>query len=202
MILGVSIVFVLQLLQPCAILFKEVLFYMEKDIFASRFKEAREKKGVTIKEMIPAIGVSPSAMNNYATGKTLPPLEVALRIAEYLGVSLDWLVGRNVRAFRCRSCSDAIHLIGELERCFHHTEFGIEMRNSDGRYLVHIAIESKFLYSFYEKVLDMNKVQKSLPLDLAARMRPILEAAQQKLVDEVIKRQDLIDPKDTGLARI
>lgn len=61
--------------------------------FHYRFKAAREKKNITIKALQPLVGASPSAMNGYATGKTLPPLDVASKIAQELGVSLDWLCG-------------------------------------------------------------------------------------------------------------
>ncbi len=66
---------------------------MSSETFALRFKEAREKKNITIKALQPLVGASPSALNGYATGKTLPPLEVAIRIAQGLDVSLDWLCG-------------------------------------------------------------------------------------------------------------
>lgn len=66
---------------------------MLSETFVSRFKEAREKKNITIKALQPLVGASPSAMNGYATGKTLPPLDVASKIATELGVSLDWLCG-------------------------------------------------------------------------------------------------------------
>ena len=66
---------------------------MSLETFAARFKEAREKKNITIKALQPLVGASPSALNGYATGKTQPPLDVAMKIAKELDVSLDWLCG-------------------------------------------------------------------------------------------------------------
>ena len=58
---------------------------MSLEKFAARFKEAREKKNITIKALQPLVGASPSALNGYATGKTQPPLDVAAKIAPKKG---------------------------------------------------------------------------------------------------------------------
>lgn len=68
---------------------------MQKDTFAERLRLAREKKGMGLKELREAVGVSQSAMSHYSTGATLPPLDVAVKIAEALGVSLNWLCGKD-----------------------------------------------------------------------------------------------------------
>ena len=66
---------------------------METNIFTQRLKEAREKEGLSLKELQSRVGISLSALNNYVAGKTIPPLDVAVKLAKELHVSLDWLSG-------------------------------------------------------------------------------------------------------------
>ena len=68
---------------------------MEKNIFVERLRLAREEKGMGLKELREAVGISQSAMSHYSTGATIPALDVADRIAKVLGVSLDWLCGKD-----------------------------------------------------------------------------------------------------------
>ena len=89
---------------------------MSPEIFAARFKEAREKKNITIKALQPLVGASPSAMNGYSTGKNLPPLDIACKIATELDVSLDWLCGieTTTRNVGIHTNSDVLRFLAEL----------------------------------------------------------------------------------------
>lgn len=89
---------------------------MSPEMFATRFKEAREKKNITIKALQPLVGASPSAMNGYATGKNLPPLDVASKIAQELDVSLDWLCGieSTKKDVAIHTNSDVLRFLAEL----------------------------------------------------------------------------------------
>lgn len=66
---------------------------MDKEVFAARLKESREKKNITIKELAEKCNVSVSAMNRYVTASSSPTLEVASIMAQVLDISLDWLCG-------------------------------------------------------------------------------------------------------------
>lgn len=66
---------------------------MDKALFVSRLKDAKEKKGITIKELADQCGVSTSAMNRYLAETSMPTLDVAINMAKALNVSLDWLCG-------------------------------------------------------------------------------------------------------------
>lgn len=68
---------------------------MDKELLANRLKAAREKKNITIKELAEKCGVSVSAMNRYLSMVGTPTLDVAVTMAQTLGVSLDWLCGLN-----------------------------------------------------------------------------------------------------------
>lgn len=67
---------------------------MNQKVFVARLREARKEKGLTIQELADACGVSLSAMNRYVALTSQPTLEMACKIAQALGVSLDWLCGQ------------------------------------------------------------------------------------------------------------
>lgn len=49
-------------------------------------------KGVTNGQIAEEIGTSETMISNYITGRSIPPLEVIVRLATYFGVSLDTLI--------------------------------------------------------------------------------------------------------------
>ena len=59
-----------------------------------RFRECREKAGLTTAELAKRIGVSQAAVSQWDTGKKFPSSETLCRLADLYGVSIDYLVGR------------------------------------------------------------------------------------------------------------
>lgn len=59
-----------------------------------RLKDLRCKSGITQKALAKKIGVTYYAISNYERGISVPRIEIADDIADYFGVSLDWLTGR------------------------------------------------------------------------------------------------------------
>ena len=55
---------------------------------------AHKVQGLTYKEIAQDLGISQSAMAYYKSGKTLPGAETLIRLADYFGVSTDYLLGR------------------------------------------------------------------------------------------------------------
>ena len=66
--------------------------------FRERFNHlifsAHKVQGLTNKEIAQDLGISQSAMAYYKSGKTLPGAEILLKLADYFGVSTDYLLGR------------------------------------------------------------------------------------------------------------
>ena len=60
-----------------------------------RIRELRKSRGLTQKEVAMALLCDPSLYSRYENGRRALPLEAALRLAEYYGVSLDYLTGRS-----------------------------------------------------------------------------------------------------------
>lgn len=58
-----------------------------------RIKEIREAKGQKQKDLANALGIAANTLSQYECGKREPDLETTKRIAEFLGVSIDYLLG-------------------------------------------------------------------------------------------------------------
>lgn len=65
-------------------------------MIGERIKELRKENNLTQKQLADAIGIDRSSIGKYETG-TPPSSDVLLRIAEYFGVSVDYLYGRVTR---------------------------------------------------------------------------------------------------------
>ena len=63
--------------------------------FFQRMKEARVSKNISQRKLADLVSVAPASISAYEKGSKVPPVEVAYRIANVLGVSLDWLCGRD-----------------------------------------------------------------------------------------------------------
>lgn len=65
-----------------------------KDTFAKRLYELLIDKDVPQAHLAKAMGTSPQAISSYVKGKTTPDYDMLCNIADYFGVSIDWLLGR------------------------------------------------------------------------------------------------------------
>ena len=57
-------------------------------------KKIREKKGVTQVRLSIAAEVSQETISAYESGKSYPSVETLIKIADFLGTSTDYLIGR------------------------------------------------------------------------------------------------------------
>lgn len=58
-----------------------------------RIRELRRHAGLTMKELGAVIGVAESTVSQYETGKRQPDYETLLRLGEFFGVSVDYILG-------------------------------------------------------------------------------------------------------------
>lgn len=63
-------------------------------MFATRLRNERESLGLKQKEMADKLNIPANTYNGYETGKRSPSLEVTKEIADFLEVSVDYLLGR------------------------------------------------------------------------------------------------------------
>ena len=68
---------------------------MYKESFPSRLKQARENNGFTQTEAAEETNIQRYLIANYETGRTEPDLETLGTLADFYGVSVDWLLSTN-----------------------------------------------------------------------------------------------------------
>lgn len=62
--------------------------------FPERLKELRKSKGVTQKIVADFLGIRDQAYQRYELGMREPILDVIIKLADYFGVSMDYITGR------------------------------------------------------------------------------------------------------------
>lgn len=66
----------------------------KKNLFSVRLKELRLQYGFSQEELAKRIGIKQSSYSDWENGKCKPNYVGLEKIADFFGVSLDWLVGR------------------------------------------------------------------------------------------------------------
>ena len=66
-----------------------------KEIFPQRLNQVRLERGLTLKQLGEKVGVIMQTVGHWETGHARPNLLVFCRLADVLGCSLDFLVGRS-----------------------------------------------------------------------------------------------------------
>ena len=78
-----------------------------------RLKELRLEKNLTQEKLAEAVGCSKGAYSKYETGKRDPSIILLIRLADYFGVSVDYILGREVNPFSALTGKE-IELIKKL----------------------------------------------------------------------------------------
>ena len=60
--------------------------------FAKIIRDARAKKGISQEQLAEKLQISRISINNYEKGRQIPSLDIAMRIAIFLEISLDDLL--------------------------------------------------------------------------------------------------------------
>ncbi|MGO5023535.1 helix-turn-helix domain-containing protein [Lawsonibacter sp. LCP25S3_G6] len=63
-------------------------------VFSERLIDLRKTRGLSQAQAAKEIGAAPRAYQNYEYGTAEPRLSTLVRIADFYGVSLDYLAGR------------------------------------------------------------------------------------------------------------
>ena len=67
---------------------------IDSTIVASRLRIARENKTLSKTEVAKALNIATSSMTYYEQGKAIPSIDKLYALADYYGVTMDWLCGR------------------------------------------------------------------------------------------------------------
>ena len=71
-----------------------------------RLKTLRKSKGLSMKELGSIFGLAESTISLYENGKRQPDKETILKFADYFGVSVDYLLGRDDAPISADDLSD------------------------------------------------------------------------------------------------
>lgn len=68
---------------------------MDYSIFQSRLKALMESRGLNIKALADDVNITTAALSRYLSGNRTPDLRYVVKLSEYFGVSIDWILGIN-----------------------------------------------------------------------------------------------------------
>ena len=91
--------------------------------FKERLREEIEYQGFLIKEVSAAVGISNSTFLSYIDARgVLPNVETAVKIAEYLGVTVEYLVNgeSSIEEIKSNTYSDKKSLLEAYEKLSTH----------------------------------------------------------------------------------
>lgn len=83
----------LALLSEIVIEYESIHFPIEKPTVAELIELALEERKMTQKELAKEIGVSPSRINDFITGRAEPSLKIAKRLCVTLGIAASAMLG-------------------------------------------------------------------------------------------------------------
>lgn len=66
---------------------------MYVELFAQKLKKAREDTGFTQREVAKQLNLKQATLASYEIGRTQPDVETLGKLADFYGVSIDWLFG-------------------------------------------------------------------------------------------------------------
>lgn len=64
------------------------------DKFPARLQKLRERRRISRKTLSELCGLTPGAIRRYERGERMPTVDALIAIADCLGVSVDYLLGR------------------------------------------------------------------------------------------------------------
>ena len=93
--------------------------------FANAMREARARKKMSQKELSGKSGVATSTISSYESGGKIPPLDIAVKIARALDVSLDALFELPTKQHSDNSFGDVIRHIDHISASMHTVNINI-----------------------------------------------------------------------------
>ena len=82
--------------------------------FGDRMMQARKQKGLSREDMGQAIGTSGAIIGRYERNDMKPSIEIAAKIAQVLGISLDYLVGNASLEIKDKSMMERLESIAKM----------------------------------------------------------------------------------------
>lgn len=121
---------------------------LDKEAISKRLAELRSDRKLKQKEVAASIGVTSATLSTYETGAKFPSLEVAAKLADFYGVSLDYLLCTGYEFV------PAIKTYGDIVRVLIDIDIalgGLDFISDDDSSEFSLAFSDRTLKSFYQK---------------------------------------------------
>lgn len=137
---------------------------IDSTIVASRLKMARENKNLSKSDVAKALSIATSSMTYYEQGQTLPSIDKLYALADYYGVTMDWLCGRvNKSDAVLKTEFDVAEvLLAALQ--FEGIEFDVSDEEVDAFNKIEVAklaLTSPFLNKFFVNRFYLNRIKEN-----------------------------------------
>lgn len=156
---------------------------IDSTIVASRLKMARENKNLSKSDVAKALNIATSSMTYYEQGQTLPSIDKLYALADYYGVTMDWLCGRinkNDAALKTEfDVAEVLLAVLQFEGIELTTEIEADAFNKIE--LAKFALSSQFLNQFFVNRFYLNRIKENC----------VTEETKQAMVDVVKARQEI-----------
>ncbi len=86
---------------------------MEKNFSMNRIRELREDRDLRQIDVTNAVGIDQKTLSNYETGKTNPDAYAIVALAEFFGVTCDYLLGVTER--NLANIDDILHELEDIK---------------------------------------------------------------------------------------
>lgn len=137
---------------------------IDSTIVASRLKMARDNKGFSKAEVAKALNIATSSMTYYEQGKAVPSIDKLYALADYYGVTMDWLCGRvNKNDTVLKTEFDVVEvLLAALQ--FEGIELDVSDEEVDALNKIEVAkfaLTSSFLNKFFVNRFYLNRIKEN-----------------------------------------
>ena len=137
---------------------------IDSTIVASRLKMARENKDLSKTEVAKALNIATSSMTYYEQGKAIPSIDKLYALADYYGVTMDWLCGRvNKNDAVLKTEFDVAEvLLAALQ--FEGIELDVSDEEVDALNKIEVAklaLTSPFLNKFFVNRFYLNRIKEN-----------------------------------------
>lgn len=157
---------------------------IDSTIVASRLKMARENKKLSKSDVAKALNIATSSMTYYEQGQTLPSIDKLYALADYYGVTMDWLCGRvNKNDAALKTEFDVAEVLLAVLQ-FEGIELDTEVERIDTLNKIEIAkfaLTSPFLNKFFVNRFYLNRIKENCTT----------EETKQAMLEVVKARQEI-----------
>ena len=170
---------------------------IDSTIVASRLKMARENKSLSKTEVAKALNIATSSMTYYEQGKAVPSIDKLYALADYYGVTMDWLCGRvnEIDAVLKTEFDVAEVLLAALQ--FEGIELDVSDEEVDALNKIEVAkfaLTSPFLNKFFVNRFYLNRIKENCTSEKTKQvMTEVVKTRQEieSMYTKILEETDL-----------